>query len=104
MKHFLSAADIKALAERRHQHQFNSNAVRMTRSIGAELGLERLGVHIVRLESGRDSTTHHYHDADEEFIYVLEGSGIARIGDEERAVGPGDFMAFTHPVRRPQFA
>ena len=85
------------MPERRHQHQFNANAVRLTRSIGAALGLERIGVHIVRLTPGRDSTTHHYHDADEEFIYVLSGNGVARIGSEERTIGPGDFMAFPAP-------
>ena len=38
---------------------------------------------------------------------MLEGSGIARIGDDERTVGPGDFMAFTapsapHSLRNPE--
>lgn len=107
MDHFLSAKEIAAMPERQHQHQFNDNAVRLTRSIGAALGLERIGVHIVRLTPGRDSTTHHYHDADEEFIYILSGSGIARIGTEERPVGSGDFMAFTapsapHSLRNPE--
>ncbi len=97
MEHFLSAEDIAALPERRHQHQFNSNAIRQTRSIGDLLGLQRLGVHMVRLEPGHDSTTYHYHEADEEFIFILEGRGIAHIGNEEREVGPGDFMAFTAP-------
>ncbi len=97
MKHYLSAEDIAALDERKHVHQFNDNAVRMTRSVGELLGLTRLGVNLIRLESGRDSTTHHYHDADEEFIYILSGKGLAKIGDETTAVGPGDFMAFTAP-------
>ena len=56
MQHFLSADEIAALPEARHQHQFNANAVRLTRSIGAALGLTRIGVHIVRLTPGRDST------------------------------------------------
>ncbi|HSG89771.1 MAG TPA: cupin domain-containing protein [Pseudomonadales bacterium] len=90
----LSAAQIDALPERRHVHQFNANAVRMTRSIGDVLGLERLGVHVVRLEPGRDSTTFHFHEQDEEFLYVLSGQGRAEIGDAVHAVGPGDFMAF----------
>ena len=44
--------------------------------------MQRIGVHIVRLAPGRESTQFHYHDADEEFLYVLEGRGIAEIGDE----------------------
>ena len=81
----LRAETIAATPERRDVHQFNENAVRMTRSLAEPLGLQRLGVHIVRLESGRDSTTFHFHEADEEFIYILEGRGIARIGAHETA-------------------
>ena len=95
--HLLSAADIAQIAEREVQHQFNDNAVRHTRTLSKSTGLERIGIHIVRIEQGHDSTTHHYHDADEEFIYILSGRGVARIGDEEYPVGAGDFMGFPAP-------
>ncbi len=92
--HLLRAEQIDALAERRHQHQFNSNAVRQTRSLGDLLGLQGMGVHLIRIEQGHDSTEFHYHDTDEEFLYVLSGRGIAEIGEQKLAVGAGDFMAF----------
>ena len=92
--HLLRRTDIEALPERRHVHQFNPNAVRMTRSISELLGLTRVGVHLIRLEPGRDSTQFHSHDRDEEFVYVLSGRGVADIGDARHEVGPGDFMAF----------
>ena len=85
-KPYLSAAEIAATPERRHVHQFNDNGVRMTRTLSELTGLTRLGVHLVRLEPGRDSTTHHYHDT--------AGRGRARIGSDEFEVGPGDFMGF----------
>ncbi|MDZ7687028.1 MAG: cupin domain-containing protein [Gammaproteobacteria bacterium] len=90
----LTASDIEAMAEVAHTHQFNDNAVRHTRSIGDVLGLEHLGVHLVRLEPGHDSTQFHYHHMDEEFVYILSGRGIAELGEETREVGAGDFMAF----------
>jgi uncharacterized cupin superfamily protein len=93
----LRAAAIDALQPVRREHQFNSNAVRLTRTLGELVGLQRIGVHVVRLEPGRESTQFHYHDADEEFLYVLQGRGIAEIGDERFEVGPGDFMGFTAP-------
>lgn len=95
--HLLTAAGIAAMAEERRQHPFNDNAVRLTRTLGEAAGLERIGLHLVRLAPGRDSTQHHYHDADEEFLYILEGRGIACIGDESYEVGPGDFMGFPAP-------
>ncbi|HEX7037964.1 MAG TPA: cupin domain-containing protein [Pseudomonadales bacterium] len=95
--HLLRAADIAAMPERRHRHQFNDNAVRLTRTLGEPTGMQRIGLHLIRLEPGRDSTQHHYHDADEEFIYVLAGRGIARIGEQRFEIGPGDFMGFPAP-------
>lgn len=97
MDHYLSAAAIADMPERKHQHQFNTNAIRLTRAIGDHLGLERIGVSLIRLEQGRDSTQHHYHEADEEFIYIISGRGTAKIGDAYQEVGPGDFMAFSSP-------
>jgi len=96
-RHLITAADMAAMDERAHVHQFNANAVRLTRTLGVPVGLERIGIHLVRLEPGRDSTQHHYHDADEEFIYVISGRGVAHIGDERFDVGPGDFMGFPAP-------
>ena len=96
MKH-LSAEQIAAMAERAHQHQFNQNAIRMTRTLGIPAGLEQIGVHLIRLEPGFDSTQFHYHDADEEFVLILSGTGRAFIGEETFDVGPGDFMGFPAP-------
>jgi len=90
----LSAEDIAALEEKKVVHQHNSNAVRHTRSLTDLLGLEDIGVHMVRIEPGHDSTTFHTHHYDEEFLYIISGRGIARLGDVEREIGAGDFMAF----------
>jgi uncharacterized cupin superfamily protein len=93
----LTAAAIAAIPATRRVHQFNSNAVRLTRTLGELVGLQRIGLHIVRVEPGRESTQFHYHDADEEFLYILQGRGIAEIGDERFEVGAGDFMGFAAP-------
>ncbi|MBD3649379.1 MAG: cupin domain-containing protein [Pseudomonadales bacterium] len=102
----LKADAIRDMPEYVRQHQFNENAIRHTRSIGDHLGLRNIGIHLVRLEPGRESTQFHFHHQDEEFLYILSGRAIAEIGDEEYEVGPGDFMAFTahslpHSLRNP---
>ncbi len=101
-----SAGRIAALEERVHVHQFNANAIRHTRSLGDLAGLTDMGVHLVRVEPGRETTAHHFHGQDEEFLYVLSGRGVATIGEEDLPVGPGDFMAFpknslAHSMRVP---
>lgn len=95
--HLIRAAEITALPEQQHVHQFNQRAVRMTRALGTVAGLERIGIHLIRLPPGHDSTQFHSHSADEEFIYILEGRAIAEIGDLECEVGPGDFIGLPVP-------
>ena len=96
-EHLVTTQRIAELEEVRVEHQFNSNAIRFTKNLGSITGLKRLGIHQVRLAPGRDSTTHHYHEADEEFLYIISGNGIAKIGTEEFEVCAGDFMGFPSP-------
>ncbi len=96
-KYLLNNQKIAALPVTRVQHQFNDNAIRSTKTLSSATGLQRLGIHLVTICQGNDSTTHHYHDADEEFIYIVSGKGTARIGEESFEVGPGDFMGFPAP-------
>lgn len=95
--HLLTAADISAAPEYRRIHQFNDNAVRLTRTLTDILDLQSIGLHLIRLEGGRDSTQFHFHDSDEEFLYILAGRGIAQLGEQRIEVRAGDFMGFTAP-------
>ena len=90
----LSREAIAAMQERTHQHAFNPNGVRHTRSLGDACGMRQLGVHLVRLEPGRESTEYHTHAHDEEWIYILSGCGVAEIGGVRSEVRAGDFMGF----------
>ena len=88
---------IDGLEPVRHVHQHNANAIRLTRSLSSLTGLKSLGVHLVTLTQGRFSTEYHRHHEDEEFIYILSGCGLARIGEHQHDVASGDFMGFnTH--------
>ena len=102
----LTAEQVRNLPEKRFVHQLNPGAIRLTRSLGDATGLVSLGVHLVRLTQGVESTEYHFHHQDEEWIYVLSGRGTAVIGGEEHAVQPGDFMGFVagsapHTLRNP---
>lgn len=61
------------------------------------VGLERVAVNLIRVPAGKESFAYHAHAAEEEWIYVISGRGIAEIDDEEHEVGPGDFMGFPAP-------
>jgi len=94
MQYLFTVADQASLPESSSVHQFNDNAVREIRTLTELAGLQRIGMHVARLEKGHDSTELHSHDNDEEFLVILQGSGIATIGEETFAVSAGDIMAF----------
>ncbi len=80
-----------------HSHPWNPNS-RMTGVQLARLtGLSRTGVSLARIEPGRESFVYHAHEREEEWIYILSGTGTAEIDNAEYAVGPGDFMGFPAP-------
>jgi len=91
-KLLLTAADIAALPGEKRVHYLNPNAVRLHKSLGDAVGLTHIGVHLVAVAPGRDSTEYHKHYVEEECVYVLAGRGTAIVEGERFAVGPGDFL------------
>lgn len=69
-----------------------------SREIAVALNAKELGYCIVTLEPGKRSCPYHFHHAEEELFFVLEGSGTLRQGDEngeeEIVLVAGDFAAF----------
>lgn len=60
-------------------------------------GLTRAAVTLFRVPPGRESFAYHCHYAEEEWLYILAGRGVAVIDAVEYEVGPGDFMGFPTP-------
>ena len=88
----LTAADIAALPGDKRVHFLNPNAVRLNKSLGDAVGLSHIGVHIISVPPGRDSTETHRHYYEEECVYVLSGTGTAIIDGERYSVAAGDFL------------
>lgn len=63
-------------------------------SLGRLLGLNRLGIHHVRLPPGRRSSFPHAESAEEEFVFVIEGRPDAWIDGHLHPLVPGDSVAF----------
>lgn len=102
----ISAAAIAAAPEVAISHPLNPNSQIFFRalqtsagskSLSDVAGLQRLGVHLVRIPPGKESFAYHSHHAEEEFVYVISGRGIAEINDREVEVGAGDFLGFRTP-------
>ena len=97
ISHLIKASKIGGIPEMANQHPLNSNAVRHTKSLSEMVGMKHLGIHLVRVEPGQETTEFHFHHHEEEFIYILSGRGIAEIGETQFEVVAGDFMGFTAP-------
>lgn len=91
-KLLLTAAEIAALPGEKRIHFLNPNAVRINKSLGDAVGLHHIGVHLISVEPGRDTTEYHIHYYEEECVYVLSGTGKAIIGDDEYPLATGDFL------------
>ena len=63
------------------------------KQLGSAIGGEKLGCSLYEVPPGRRAWPYHYHLANEEAIYVLEGSETLRIGEREVALLRGDYVA-----------
>ena len=64
------------------------------RRLGPEAGGRAIGCTHFELAPGQTAFPYHFHSAFEEAIYVLEGTGSARVGKDQLEVRAGDYLAF----------
>jgi uncharacterized cupin superfamily protein len=81
------------------QHDVDPSARRRMRTLHRSTGLERQAVRWARVAAGDHSTALHTHDRTDEWVFILAGRAIARIGDSEVEIGPNDFVG--HPAGGP---
>src|SRR5262245_10111821 len=62
------------------------------KNLGAAATGSKLGCSLYELAPGKKSFPYHYHTANEEAIYVLEGSGTLRLGGSEVPIAKGDYI------------
>ena len=92
--YLLTAEDIAAMEGLAKTHFQNDNARRINKSLGDATGLTGLGIHVIEVEPGCDTTEYHVHYYEDEAVYVLSGQATAEIGDDEVEIGHGDFIGY----------
>lgn len=75
-------------------HPYNPNAEVHAWALSRMAGLRRLAVNLEALPPGKESAVYHVHHREEEWAYVVAGSGVAEVDGVEHGVGPGDFLGF----------
>lgn len=69
-------------------------AGRGRRVLGEVLGLTQFGVNMGRLEPGAVSSLRHYHEAEDEFVYIVEGRPTLVTDSGAQEIGPGTAIGF----------
>ncbi len=69
-------------------------AGRHKQALGDVVGLTQFGVNITRIEPGAASSLRHWHEKEDEFIYMLEGELVLHDDDGEIVLKPGDAAGF----------
>jgi uncharacterized cupin superfamily protein len=67
---------------------------RAQRSLGDALGLTRIGVKLVQVLPGKESSMRHWHTHEDEFVYVLEGELMLRTDAGEQRLTAGMCAGF----------
>ena len=69
-------------------------AGRIKRALGNALGLNQFGVNLVTLAPGAWSSQRHWHENEDEFVYILEGTATLITDDGESTLEAGTAAGF----------
>jgi uncharacterized cupin superfamily protein len=67
---------------------------RFRKRLGNAGGLSQFGVNLCRLEPGAASSLRHWHESEDELVYVLEGELVLVEDEGETVLRPGDAACF----------
>ena len=87
-------------SEKRPRFQHGAGIASRVRRASDATGLTRMGVGVREVEPGFAGTHRHFHYVEEEWVYVLSGAGVVRIGPHRLDVRAGSFVGFP-PGPRP---
>lgn len=80
--------------EQSHGSRFHARRKQLAGAAGGK----KLGCSLYELPPDCRSWPYHYHYANEEAIYVLEGTGTLRLSGDELAISSGDYIALPSDV------
>ena len=76
------------------QHPMQDDAEVYWVNLSERAGMTRAHLNVARIPPGKAAFPLHSHAMQEEFVFILSGMGVARVGEREFEVGAGDYLGF----------
>lgn len=67
---------------------------RLRQALGDAVGLDQFGVNLCTIAPGSRSAYNHWHESEDELIYIVSGNLVLVEGDTETPMGPGEAAGF----------
>jgi uncharacterized cupin superfamily protein len=100
MRKRIDVSKVTAVTGSRYPAPFDEPcAARIRRRLGDEAQLTDFGVNLLRLPAGAWSSQRHWHSAEDEFVYVLEGEVVLVTDAGEESLRAGDCAGFKAGVK-----
>jgi uncharacterized cupin superfamily protein len=91
----IDIASVKVEASTGYPEPFRSAvAGRSRQRLGNVIGLDQFGVNLTRLKPGAQSAQRHWHAAEDEFVFVIEGTLVLCENDGETVLRVGEAAGF----------
>lgn len=89
------ALDLPAKTGSMYPEPFRSRVLpREKRALGDAFGLTTIGVNLTILMPGKESSMRHWHEREDELVYVLDGEVVLITDAGEEILGPGMVAGF----------
>src|SRR5271163_3160394 len=91
----IDIAVLKTDSHTGYPEPFNQAVVgRSRKRLGNAVGLDQFGVNLTTLKPGAASALRHWHEKEDELVYVLEGEVVLVEDGRETVLKPGDAAGF----------
>jgi uncharacterized cupin superfamily protein len=100
MRKRIDVSKVAAVTGSRYPTPFDAAcAARIRQRLGDEAELTDFGVNLLRLPAGAWSSQRHWHSAEDEFVYILEGEVVLVTDAGEESLRAGDCAGFKAGVK-----
>jgi uncharacterized cupin superfamily protein len=93
-KNIVRAAGLQRESAAHIKHSMNPNSEVFVHRLSDHAGIERLHMNIARIPAGKEGYLPHAQTIQEEWLFIVEGSGMVQIGEDDVSIGPGDYVGF----------